>query len=164
MKITYSNAQLQKIANVSLLSIKKRILSGLDKDDKEFKQYSSKPFVMPAGATTKGALKKLGKDGVQYFNRNNATWVLIKGGYLALKKARAPEWSGKPDLTSTGAMLRSMAITKIENNSFTIGFTRSEEALKMYWNILRGRNPMGLSPSDLRGLTELLHNGLIINE
>ena len=163
MKIIYKQSQIDKIANKSLFLIKKRILDGIDKTDTPFKPYSKNAFAMPIGSTTKGAVKKLG-DGIKYFRTKTGTWIVVLGGYEALKKARSPEWDGKVNLTITGAMLRSMAITKQGQNSYTIGFTRAEEAQKMFWQIAKGRDGMGLSPNDLKELTPLLNEGFDIIE
>ena len=159
MEVKYSQSQTQKIADKSVYLMKKRILAGLNKNDVPFKEYSAKPFAMPSGATTKGTLAKVDK---QFFKskKTGNLWVVIKGGYLALKKARSPEGGDKVDLTVTGGMLRSLGVTKVSSGSFTIGFTRSEEAQKMYWQIAKGRDPIGLSPNDLKELTPLLQTGL----
>lgn len=142
--------------------MKARILSGKDKNDNDFKAYSYRPFAMPAGATTKGALKLLGANKQYFETKTGATWVVIKGGYLALKKARSPEWDGTVNLTVTGAMLRSMAVMQRGVNMFKIGFTRSEEAQKMIWQIVKGRDGFGISPKDLESLKPLLSENLEI--
>jgi len=79
-------------------------------------------------------------------------WVVVKGGYLSLKKAiyKQTEYKGDVNLWQTGAMMRALTVVKSTNNEITIGFTRSEEAQKALWNKEMGREFMGLTDEELK--------------
>lgn len=129
-----------------IAKIREKTQKGLDKDGKPFKDYSTRKFVMPAGAATKRAINSLKNDGFLSFftTSKGSTWIVIEGGYARYKKARFPQDSGDVNLTGTGQMLRALTVTKHGNDFIQVGFTREEESKKMLWNIERGRNPMGL--------------------
>jgi hypothetical protein len=149
MIIGISEKGMKRLGMKVVSLIKENTLAGFDKDGLAFKSYSTRPFAMPSGATTKRALGKLDKDGglVWFKKDGKAIWVVVLGGYLALKKARYPKGRGVPNLTATGAMMRSLGVLRVSDNKITIGFKRAEEAEKMLWNINKGRDPLGL-PED----------------
>lgn len=147
------------VAKQAITLIKKRTEQGNDIDDKPFKPYSDKNFVMPAAAIKKGQRTAMNKAGLlEYFNVGKGDsavqWVVVIGGYVVYKKyymAKAQGYSANTvNLTLTGSMLRSMNIKQISGNNISIGFNRSEEANKAVWNISKGRNFFSLSPNDVK--------------
>ena len=134
-----------------------RTAEGFDANNKPFDDYSTRPFKMPSGAITKGNRKVLLKDGkLHYFKtKTGALWVVIEGGYVALKKVmfRKTSYGGTVNLMATGKMLRAVKIVQVVNTKtggrIQIGFTRAEEAEKAKWNAEKGREFLGITDEEL---------------
>lgn len=144
-------------ARQSVALIKERTLNGLDINDEPFKPYSTRPFKLPSGAVTKRARKLLLKEKkIQYFKRNGRLWMVVFGGYAALKKAiyKQTNYGGGVNLTLTFSMLRNLQIINIKRNEFIIGFKSREASQKAEWNIAKGRQFFGLSPKDVEFLSK----------
>lgn len=163
MLIPLSNTGLQRIGLKVVELITLRTLEGKDYEDKPFKPYSTKPFAMPSGATTKSSLKVLGKDNFSYFRtKSGSLWIVVKGGYQALKKARmsGTDYTGGVNLSLSGAMLRGLKVISSSANLVKIGFSRSELAQRAYFNEAKGRKFLGISPKDLENLKPTILDGI----
>jgi hypothetical protein len=167
MKIILKDTTLNRAGQRIVAIIKQRTLEGIDKDGNPFKPYSTRPFAMPAGAMTQRTRKSLYKDGkIQYFKRNGKLWVVVKDGYAGFKKVNNNKtaYDGTVNLSATGDMMRGITVLSASNNTITIGTTRTEAAKKLMWNIDKGRNPLGITASDLNDpvLIKILAEGVII--
>lgn len=132
--------------------IKDRTLKGLDKNEKQFKAYSTKPFSVPAATVPKYALAILKKSKqLQYFVKNKTKYVVIKLGYLYYKKLLFSKtaYDGTVNLTLTGNMLRSFQLQNYSVKEITLGFTRPEAVKIYYFNILKGRDFLGITEKAL---------------
>jgi hypothetical protein len=163
MKVKYGHKELMGIGQQLVKIILERTESGIDAQGNEFKEYSERPFAMPSGAIPKGTRALMLEQGkLSYFKRNKKTWVVIKDGYISLKKTiyRKTNWDGRPNLIMTGKMLRAMKVVNVGNNKIVIGFMRSEEAEKAGWNAERGREILGINDNDMNdtALMQLLEN------
>jgi len=165
LRISVSAGAMLKAGRALVKVIRARTLSGLDKHGREFKPYSTKTFAMPAGGATKRARQILVKDGaIQYFTTGSGSLWMLVNGYLALKRAtyKKTGWNGQVNLTMTGQMLGSMTVIEQGDNTVTIGFNRTEDALKAFWNIEKGRDFFGLSDEELRNpvIADILKSGI----
>lgn len=146
---------LQRIGTKLVTIIVKRTTEGKDRYGKPFTPYSKRPFAMPSGATTKRAIALLKKSkGVSWFTTaTGAKWIVVHGGYAALKNAVFAKagGAGAVNLTLTGKMLRSVNVIEVDSatNRVRIGFTRTEDAEKAYWNKERGRDFLGVLPEEI---------------
>ena len=122
--------------------IRANTLKGLDRFGNAFKPYSSKPFAMPAGALKQKARLALGKDGVKWFRAaSGSMWVVITGGYVALKSAQRPS-GADVNMSDTGGMLRSMTVVQASaTGGVVIGFSRPEMAELAYYHTVSGAGP-----------------------
>lgn len=161
---------LRQIANMFTLIIKKRTQSGLDKDGAPFKPYSTKPFKMPSGAATKRAKRELMNKGeLSYFKtQGGKLWIVVRSGYLGYKKAVYSKtgFTGAPNLMMTGQMMGAFAPIVYSDTGFTLGFTRSEEAQKAFWNQQMGRDFLGMTEKELQSpeIIELLQKSIRFKE
>ena len=152
MQIIFKKEALSKFALKVISLMRENTLNGISADGSPFAAYSSKPFVMPAGAVTQKALKKLDKQGSIYWFKAKSSgnlWVLIQGGYKALREAKGRGLD--VDLTDTGQMLRALIPVDFKENEIKIGFTNAEAAEKAYYHCVAGagkgktiRNFLGL--------------------
>lgn len=145
---------------------------GLDAKGRPFKPYSTRTFAMPAGATTKRALVVLEKSGaLSYFTTKAGNlWVLIEGGYAALKSAEFAKagGAGGVNLSRTGSMLRSLTVTGIDEGRgiVSIGFARVDAAERAYYVIEQGRDFLGIREEEIAADPEMLSiitNGISID-
>lgn len=154
-------AILTKIGNRVISLIIQRTTEGKDINGKPFRGYSTRPFALPAGATTKRALAILVKDGrASYFTtRAGSLWVVIKDGYKALKEAEFAKAGGAGGVTlqRTGRMLRAMTVTSVNASppGIVLGFTRTEDAQKAFWNQQRGRVFFGITAEEFGNDSEI---------
>lgn len=114
-----------------------QIKQGIDQDGKKY-QYSTKPFVRPAGGlrTTK-ALQKSGD--VKFFTakKSGNMWVYIKGGYKAYREMKGR--SGDDDfLQFSGRMLQGMATRVTGNNTAEVYFVDQQAAKQAFWLTIGG--------------------------
>jgi hypothetical protein len=158
---------LKRIGLIFIQKIQDRTAAGLDEKGEPFKAYSTNKFGMPSAAIPKRVKKMLTKNGqLTYYRRGGITFVLVHGGYAVLKAAmyQKTSYGGTVNLMQTGAMLRSMRVMTAGNNEITIGFGNSEDAAKAYYNLLMGREFLGVLPEDWDDaeIQELLASGVII--
>lgn len=173
MRIVFSSAAAGKVVFQVLKLIKQNTRVGIDADGQPFAPYSTLPFVRPAAGLQKKALKSLEQSKLlTYFNtKEGKLWVLIQGGYAALKKAQYPG-DNTVNLSAKGSMLRSLGVLSVDEGGGVIGFTRQEEAEKASYHILTGagkrktlRNFLGLSDATIHGdekLQSLISGGIEI--
>lgn len=169
-KVKFNNSAALNAGLRIVRLIQDRTADGLDKDGNSFIDYSTKDFAMPAAAATKRARKILvDNDSLRYFRRDgyDFSWIVVIGGYVAYKAAVYKQSGGSGDkvnLSLTGEMMRSMTVLETSDNRIVIGFDDAAMAQRMFYNIEKGRDPMGLSDVDLQDeeLVELLGEGLEI--
>lgn len=167
IKIEYSPQQLKKLGLYTISLIRDRTAKGLDKDNKAFKAYTTKPFSMPYAAANKSAVKQLVKENKAIiFKREKTKWVLFKTGYLDYKRLayKGTSYDGTVNLMLTSRMLGNLNVISIENNKVVIGFPNQDMALRAKYNIDKGRDFLGLSDLDLKDakFNQLLAEGLSI--
>lgn len=160
---------LRAIGLRAISMIRERTLQGFDADGGRLRAYSTTPFARPYGGITQRAKKNLGNR-LQVFTskKSGKLWAVIEGGYAAYKQAAYPGDSGV-NLSATGAMLRSLTILSVDEESLTvtIGFTRTDEAVKALYHDQLGAGPsrvirhfMGLTPSERLELGEMGADGI----
>lgn len=136
---------------------------GMDADGHPLAPYSTHPVAVPAGSLTQRARGTLeGK--LTYFRKSHgALWVVIEGGYAALKAATYPG-DRTVNMTATGGMLRALTVVGIDSkaNLIRIGFSRQEAAETAYWHMVAGagksktiRNWLGLTRAEMDELLTL---------
>lgn len=153
IKVTIPNLSKQLLGLEIVKHIRKRTQEGRDKDGKPFKPYSTRYFAMPSGATTQAALKRLESAGnLFWYKKGKSEWVVIKGGYKALKAAWKPQFGGTVNLTLTGQMMKDLSVIALPKDGIQIGFNREENAEKALWNIDRGRDFLGMEDKELERL------------
>ena len=156
MQINIKN--LNEVGQYAVTLIVERTAKGIDATGNPFLPYSTNPFAMPASATTKAALQRLKAQGLlNYFTTKKGTlWVIVKGGYRALKQARYPQDSGTVNLWATGAMMRNLRVLRTDGDAVIIGFSRQEEMKKAFWNqnAKANRKFMGLVKNEIAELTK----------
>ena len=138
--IRFSQRFMARFGAAILELIEESIANGVDAQGQSFKPYSAKPFARPAGGIPQRALTTLkASGGLEFFSRQGrALWIVIKGGYLALKKAINRGAGSQVDLTSSGLMLQSLALVRVDPNSLAIGFTNDEAALRAFYHTVSG--------------------------
>jgi hypothetical protein len=153
-------AALQRAGLLAVELVLEQTAAGIDRHGQPFRPYSTRRLAVPAGSITKAAQARLG-GALEYFTtaRTGALWALVEGGYAALKAARYPQDGGAVNLHATGAMMRSMGVVAQDDNSVTIGFTRTEEAQKAGWNI-ETRDFLGLTDAHAAEVGEVLGAGV----
>ena len=161
-------ASIRRFGSRCVEMILQRTAWGMDSNGKPFKEYSTRPFKMPAGAVPKRAVKILRAGGnLRYFKNGKALWCVIIGGYAAFKKAIYTKtgYSGNVNLTLSGAMLNALEVIKAGNNTVRIGLTRTEEAQKAFWLKEKGFEFLGISKEELSDqyLTEIVAKGLLFS-
>lgn len=143
--------------------IRENTIEGRDRFGKPFKPYGTRPFARPLRGITKAAQSILKQsDGIIYFKKQErSTWVVIIGGYAALKAATYPG-DNTVNLTARGSMLRSLRVLSVAGNVIKIGWGRQKEAEKAYWHTQSGagksrviRDFLGLPDSDLARLKSM---------
>jgi len=145
-----SDIVLERIGQQILARIQERTLDGIDMDGKRFKAYSTKPFNMPFAPPFITVINKMASlNQAFYFKKNNNLWINIQGGYAALKASAKPNFKNV-NLTYTGKMLNALTVTQVGNNRIKIGFIDKNQQDKMQWNIQKGRDPMGISDTELQ--------------
>jgi hypothetical protein len=138
IKVNLPDIVKRRIGLKFLAKIRENTLAGIDAHGKPMKGYSTRPFARPMGGIPKNVRLQLDKEGkiTYYRKKGRATWVVIEGGYLALKSAWYED-GGKVNMTATGKMLRSMRV-RLEGDKIIIEFSREEEAEKAYWHNVSG--------------------------
>jgi len=164
IKVKIPNLTKQLLGLEIVKHIRKRTLEGKDKDGKPFKEYSTRHFAMPSGATTKAALNRLESAGkLFWFKKGESEWVVIEGGYKALKAAWKPQFGGTVNLTLTGQMMKDLSVIELSSDVITIGFNKEENAEKALWNIDRGRDFLGIEDKELEKLAaKYLTDGITV--
>lgn len=150
---------MQRLGSKVELFIKERTLKGLDKDNRPFKPYSTNPFALPAAALPKYIVRQLEKSNqIKYFYRKRIKFALVMTGYAKYKAMRYAKtgYDGTVNLTMTGSMLRSFIVLQATNKSVTLGFQRQQAALIYYFNVLKGRDFIGITANDLNKLIQQL--------
>lgn len=136
---------------------------GRGADGQPLAPYSTTPVAVPAGSLTQRARSTLeGK--LSYFRKpHGALWVVVEGGYAALKAATYPG-DGIVNMTATGGMLRALTVVGVDSkaNLIRIGFSRQEAAETAYWHVVSGagksktvRNWLGLTRGEMEELLTL---------
>jgi hypothetical protein len=159
---TISDKDLRFIGTVGNKIIQDRTEAGIDKDGNPFDPYSTDWFAMPAG----GMLKKdrkimddLNRSGdLSYFTtKAGKLWMLVRGYDIFKKNFNPSEYVGNVNLRSTGDMLDSMIVTKVDkaNGTFQIGWQDTELAERAYWNQLRGREFLGFTKEERQKLESI---------
>lgn len=140
----------------AVTAIVERTARGEDADGKPFAPYSTRPLAVPSASVSKRVRARLQKaeDGLYYFKsrRTGNLWMVIEGGYAAVKAARYPKDGGVVNLHATGAMMRALRVIGVDatvdgGGTVTVGFSRPEEAQKAYWNS-RTRRFLGLTDDE----------------
>ena len=141
MKLLLTRTDLQTIGTRVIGAIIDNTSKGIDRFGKPFRKYSIKPFAMPYPAylnfSTKASIKRNKKnESVSYFKRDGALFVVIKGGYNALKKERFQTGDNTVNLQVRGArgggMLGELVTGDIKENSITVKFKTSEKTTAQY--------------------------------
>ncbi|MCA0270227.1 MAG: hypothetical protein LCH53_13570 [Bacteroidetes bacterium] len=173
----------------AVTAIVERTARGEDADGKPFVPYSTRPLALPVGSPdaktikallssgqevsgnlTKRAIRKLRKaeDGLYYFTsrRTGALWMVIEGGYAAVKAARYPKDGGVVNLHATGSMMRALRVIGVDatvdgGGTVTVGFSRPEEAQKAYWNS-RTRRFLGLTSDEQAEAGRIVGEGVTV--
>jgi hypothetical protein len=164
IRFTLSEKLLRRVGLKAATMIVDRTQAGQDADGKPFAPYSTRDLYIPAGATTKAARVKLDEQGkLTYFTyvRTRSLWIIVQGGYAALKMARYPQDSRRVNLTASGAMLRGLRpvrVTRTEKGGeVVLGFSRDELAQRASYVEKQGRRFLGLTSAEeakLEGLVE----------
>ena len=148
--------------------IQERTQKGINREGKKFQPYSERPFALPAGAFfapgwKTSARKMYRQKMIDWFTEGKGEtrrkWVVVKGGYKAMKSTRFPQDKGRVNLTLSGRMLNSIVIVEQKGDEITIGFTNKELAeLALIHELGLGRNParpfMDLTPKEEKELIE----------
>jgi len=174
MKLLLTRTDLQTIGTRVIGAIIDNTSKGIDRFGKPFRKYSIKPFAMPYPAylnfSTKASIKRNKKnESVSYFKRDGALFVVIKGGYNALKKERFQTGDNTVNLQVRGArgggMLGELVTGDIKENSITVKFKTSETADLAYYHTVAGvgkskviRDFLGLPPSQLAEIENEIAN------
>lgn len=144
--INWSAINVPRLAEGLRGDIVKRTLSGLDKDDKPFRPYSTRPFKMPyRSVENKQKLKSIETGWAK-----QKGWIVIKGGYSAYKSAMRTSGS-QVNLWMTGEMLKSFVTLDSSQNANTgeininYGFRNETQAAKALGNRERGRDIFGVT-------------------
>lgn len=159
LQLIIPEATKKRIGLAVIQRIRANTLRGIGADGQPFAPYSTKPFARPAGGITKKAIATLKASGeITFFKREGkSTWVVIEGGYLALKKAMRPADGDTPNLTDKGSMLRALTVVSVTGDEIVIGFTRESESEKAFWHNVAGktlRKFLGLPDADLKEIIE----------
>lgn len=139
--------------------IKERTLLGLDKDDKPFKPYSTKPFALPFAALPKYAVRRLkAENNLGYTRRNGVLFAIVMSGYAKYKALRysITSYDGEVNLNLTGSMMRSFVVLRFDSEKVVLGFNRKQAAAVYYFNTLRGRDMLGITAKNLVAIFEKL--------
>lgn len=145
LRLVIDPAALTRAGLLAVELVVERTGEGIDRHGQPFRPYSTRPLAVPAGSITKAAQARLGGNLSLFTSaKTGALWALVEGGYEALKAARYPQDGGAVNLHATGAMLRSMGVVDQDDESVTIGFSRTEEAEKAGWNV-ETRDFLGLT-------------------
>ena len=151
MRLYYDPATLLEMGLLLKTRIMERTEKGLDKNNQPFADYSTNTFALPLGALQKGVRKTLeAQNKIHYFKRNRVLFAAVEGGYKYLKKLQYAKTSydGTVNLTATGQMWRDFDVLSARGETVRLGFTRPQSAKIMYYNIQRGRDPLGISNQD----------------
>lgn len=157
-------ASLRAIGLRAIAMIRERTLQGQGVDA-PFRGYSTTPFARPLGGITQRARAALG-DQLKVFTskKSGKLWAIIEGGYEAYKRAAYPADGSTVNLSATGAMLRALTVVSVDEASATVtlGFTRTEEALKALYHDQIGvgkgrvvRHFLGLTAAEREDLARL---------
>lgn len=140
MRMTPRGAQL--VAHRAVEMIQENIDAGVSVDPSgrasPFEPYSTRPFARPIGGLTKATIKRLDDAGqIERFQREGGRqWIIVLGGYVALKRAMNPAWTGEVDLANTGEMRRQIAVLRADENGIEIGFlTAQTSRIAFYHNV-----------------------------
>lgn len=133
----FSQKSLKNIARFVIQKIHERTIAGIDADGEQFVPYSTTPFALPSGAVNLRT-RALLKNDIKFFKKKGKLWIIILGGYKALKSAAYDQDGGTVNMTATGKMLTALAITNVGENSFTIGFNKADAANKAYYHNVAG--------------------------
>lgn len=116
---------------------------------------------MPAAAVPKYAIKKLqSATRISYFKRNGILFATVKSGYAKYKMMlyAKTSYNGVVNLTLTGSMLRSFALLSAKANQIVLGFHRKQAAALYYYNVLKGRDMLGITRKNLIKITDKIIN------
>jgi hypothetical protein len=154
-------AALRAAGGLAVRLIVERTQDGRDRDGAAFLPYSTRPLAVPSGSTTKTARKALERAGLlQYFTTKRGTlWMLIEGGYAALKRARYPQDGDAVNLSASGAMLRGLGVVSQTADSVTLGFSRAELTERAAFN-MGTRDFLGLTAEDEAEIAAIVEAGL----
>lgn len=162
---------LRSVGVRAISMIRDRTLAGLDAGGTTFRAYSTEPFARPLHGITQRARRALGDRLHVFTTKKGKLWAVIEGGYAAFKAAAYPDDAGTVNLTATGAMLRALAIVAVDENTATVtlGFTRTDEALKALYHEELGAGPrrairhfLGLTDAEQIDLAQLAASGVTI--
>jgi hypothetical protein len=167
VRFTLPEKLLRRVGLKAATVIVDRTQAGQDADGKPFAPYSTRDLYIPAGATTKAARVKLDAQGkLTYFTyvRTRTLWIVVEGGYAALKKARYPQDSGRVNLTASGAMLRGLRPVRVtrseKGGEVVLGFSRDELAQRASYVEKQGRRFLGLTSAEQAALGEMIEGGV----
>lgn len=135
-----SEADLRAVGLLGIQIITERTARGIDADGEPFKPYSAKPFAMPAGAVTQRARAALKKELSFFKTKRGELWMIVQGGYEALKRAAYPQDAGTVNLWAKGLMIPALTIVSVDVAARTVvlGFTDQEQATKAFYHNVAG--------------------------
>ena len=168
------------LANKIKERILHNVSEGRDRFGSQFRSYSTRPFAMPYVAVSPRSLitDAVGRGEASVFRgtgqRKRILWVVWKGGYVQYKGLLGKQVS-PVDMKLTGNMLSklnsSVKIIKdifrlelvdpnitgeleilVPESLITVGFSDAAAEQVAYWNILRGRDFLGLTDSEAEEL------------
>lgn len=162
VRMTPRGAQL--IAHRAVEMINENIEAGIsvDEDGNEnaFAPYSTRPFARPAGGIPQTALKMMedANEITRFQTAAGKQWIVVLGGYVVLKRAINPAWSGNVDLANSGEMRRQIAVLEANEDRVLIGFLSREAAERAFFVSIR-RPFMGLTTAQRDELVGMLTDG-----
>lgn len=128
--------------------------------DGELAPYGVHPFARPIGGLPKVVVKRLDDAGAiqRFTTAGGQQWIVVLGGYVALKRALNPAWTGKVDLAVTGDMMRQLSVIRADGEGIEIGFLTREASEKAFWieNARRPRHFLGLTTEQYASLGDVL--------
>lgn len=161
LRLVVDPAAMREAGQLAVQLVLDRTTAGRDRFGQAFRPYSTQRLAVPSGSTTTAARKRLEAAGaIEYFTskRSGGLWMLVEGGYAALKAARYPQDGGAVNLRATGAMLDGLGIVAQDGDSVTIGFASVPESLKAGWNIA-SRDFMGLTSAETGEVAGVIEDG-----
>lgn len=154
VNVTIAPAALGRFGQFVLQLIEDNVAAGVDRKGNAFAPYSTRPFARPLGGVPKRAISYLkSSNAIQIFTtKRGSLWMVVEGGYAALKTAIRQSSSGV-DMQLTGDMMKQLAVLSTSDNGIVIGFLTAEAAEKAYYATVAGAGKSRVI-RDFLGLTD----------